>query len=69
MSAPEEALAAELALSGANAWTKLQGTVTSQLSVEFELDGSIRQLSMPAPDADPNGPAYAVGWRSCAATT
>jgi pepF/M3 family oligoendopeptidase len=48
MSAPEEALAAELALSGANAWTKLQGTVTSQLSVEFELDGSIRQLSMPA---------------------
>lgn len=48
MSAPEEALAAELSLSGANAWGKLQGTVTSQLSVDFELDGKMQKLPMPA---------------------
>ena len=41
MSEAEEALAAELNLSGANAWGKLQGTVTSQLSVDFELDGAV----------------------------
>src|SRR5688572_12909509 len=34
MSEVEEALAAELSLSGGNAFGKLQGTVTSQLSVE-----------------------------------
>ena len=33
MSQAEEELAAELSLSGVNAWNKLQGTVTSQLSV------------------------------------
>lgn len=44
----EEALAAELSLSGGNAWSKLQGTVTSQLSVNFELDGKSRMLPMPA---------------------
>ncbi len=48
MSEPEESLAAELSLSGGNAWNKLQGTVTSQLSVEFELDGSLQKLPMPA---------------------
>ena len=48
MSPKEEALAAELSLSGANAWGKLQGTVTSQLSVEFELDGKVQKLPMPA---------------------
>ena len=37
MSPKEEALAAELGLSGANAWGKLQGTVTSQLSVKFRV--------------------------------
>jgi pepF/M3 family oligoendopeptidase len=48
MSPVEEALAAELNLSGASAWGKLQGTVTSQLSVEFELDGTTQKLPMPA---------------------
>jgi oligoendopeptidase F len=48
MSAPEEALAAELSLSGASSWGKLQGTITSQLTVDFELDGETRKLPMPA---------------------
>jgi len=48
MSETEESLAAELSLSGGNAWEKLQGTVTSQLSVDFELDGEIQKLPMPA---------------------
>ena len=48
MSEAEEALAAELSLSGGNAFDKLQGTVTSQLSVDFELDGKVQKLPMPA---------------------
>ena len=48
MSELEEALAAELSLSGGNAFGKLQGTVTSQLVVDFELDGSTQKLPMPA---------------------
>jgi oligoendopeptidase F len=48
MSEAEESLAADLSLSGINAWSKLQGTVTSQLSVEFELDGEVQKLPMPA---------------------
>ncbi|HEX2991665.1 MAG TPA: M3 family oligoendopeptidase [Anaerolineales bacterium] len=48
MSEAEEALAAELSLSGGNAFSKLQGTVTSQLSVDFELDGKMQKLPMPA---------------------
>ena len=48
MSDDMEALAAELALSGGNAFEKLQGTVTSQLSVEFELDGKVQKMPMPA---------------------
>jgi pepF/M3 family oligoendopeptidase len=48
MSEKEEMLASELSLSGSNAWTKLQGTVTSQYSVPFELDGKIQKLPMPA---------------------
>jgi len=48
MSEKEEMLAAELTLSGSTAWTKLQGTVTSQYSVPFELDGKIQKLPMPA---------------------
>jgi pepF/M3 family oligoendopeptidase len=48
MSQVEEELAAELGLSGAGAWSKLQGTVTSQLSVDFELDGAVKKLPMPA---------------------
>src|SRR5512139_2252403 len=48
MSEAEEALAAEMTLSGGNAFEKLQGTVTSQLSVDFELDGKVQKLPMPA---------------------
>jgi pepF/M3 family oligoendopeptidase len=48
MSEAEEALAAELTLSGRNAFGKLQGTVTSQLTVDFELDGEVKKLPMPA---------------------
>ncbi len=48
MSEAEEVLAAELTLSGGNAFGKLQGTVTSQLSVDFELDGKTQKLPMPA---------------------
>jgi oligoendopeptidase F len=48
MSAALEDLSAELSLSSTNAWGKLQGTVTSQLSVDFELDGKVQTLPMPA---------------------
>jgi oligoendopeptidase F len=48
MNDDQEGLAAELSLSGGNAFGKLQGTVTSQLSVDFELDGKTQKLSMPA---------------------
>jgi pepF/M3 family oligoendopeptidase len=65
MSEAEEALAAELSLSGGNAFNKLQGTVTSQLSVDFELDGKTEKLPMPAlinlrshPDEDTRRCAY-----------
>jgi len=65
MSAGEESLAAELNLSGGSAWNKLQGTVTSQMTVDFELDGKMQKLPMPAlinlrshPDADTRRRAY-----------
>ncbi len=48
MSEVEEALAAEMSLSGGNAFEKLQGTVTSQLTVDFELDGKTEKMPMPA---------------------
>ncbi len=48
MSPQEEALASELTLSGGNAWSKLQGTVTSQLTAEIELDGRVQRLPMTA---------------------
>lgn len=48
MSPAEESLAAELNLSGGRAWQNLQGTVTSQLTVMFELDGREQKMSMPA---------------------
>jgi pepF/M3 family oligoendopeptidase len=43
-----EALASELTLSGGNAFAKLHGTVTSQLTVDFELEGKIQKMPMPA---------------------
>jgi pepF/M3 family oligoendopeptidase len=65
MSEPEEALASELSLSGGNAFGKLQGTVTSQLSVDFELDGKTEKMPMPAlinlrshPDAETRRRGY-----------
>jgi pepF/M3 family oligoendopeptidase len=48
MSEAEEALAAELTLSGGNAFGKLQGTLTSQMTVDFELDGKTQKMPMPA---------------------
>ena len=48
MSDPEESLAAELSLSGIRAWNKLQGTITSQLKADLELDGEVESLPLPA---------------------
>jgi pepF/M3 family oligoendopeptidase len=65
MSEPEESLAAELSLSGASAWSKLQGTVTSQVTVDFQRDGKVERMPMPAlqnlshdPDAGVRRRAY-----------
>ena len=65
MSEAEESLAAELGVSGAQAWSKLQGTVCSQLSVPFERQGKLEQLPLPAlqnlchdPDPDVRRRAY-----------
>lgn len=48
MSETEEALAAELTLSGGSAFGKLQGNLTSQMTVDFELDGEVKKMPMPA---------------------
>lgn len=48
MSEAEETLAAELTLSGGNAFGKLQGTLTSQMTVDLELDGEVKKMPMPA---------------------
>ncbi len=48
MSEKEELLSSELSLAGSNAWSKLQGTVTSQKTIEFELDDEQQTLPMPA---------------------
>lgn len=65
MSEPEESLAAELELSGGNAWSKLQGTVCSQLTVDFELGGKMQKMPITAlqnlnhhPDPDVRRRAY-----------
>ncbi len=47
--APEkEELAAKLAPSGSSAWGKLHGDVTSQISVELEIEGERQELPMSA---------------------
>jgi len=46
MSPAEEALAAELELTGGTAWAKLYSNVASQLLVPVELDGERRELPM-----------------------
>ena len=65
MSEAEESVAAELALSGRNAWSRLQATVVSELTVPFERDG--QQITMPMtellnltndPDAETRRRAY-----------
>lgn len=48
MSDAEESLAAELVLSGADAWEKLQGTICSQLTVSFEREGQVEELPITA---------------------
>ena len=78
MSPQEEALASELTLSGGNAWGKLQGTVTSQLTAEVELDGRLQRLPMTAiinlrshPDAAVRRRGYEVetkAWEDAAET-
>ncbi len=44
MSEEEEGLAAELATSGANAWARLQGVITSQVQASFERNGQVEEL-------------------------
>lgn len=46
MSPAEEDLASELSLSGANAWGRLQGTVSSQLIVPFDRGQGVEQLAI-----------------------
>ncbi len=65
MSEAEEELANELSLSASGAWENLQGVLTSQKSVEFELDGKTQTLPLPAlinlrshPDANTRERAY-----------
>lgn len=67
MSEVEEGLASELGVSGAQAWSKLQGTVCSQLSVPFERQGVSQALPLPAlqnlyhdPDPEVRQRAYAA---------
>ncbi len=48
MSPAEEALAAELKLTGGGAWTKLYNAYSSQISVEVALPGAARRLPMTA---------------------
>lgn len=64
MEQAEEDIAAELSLSGAIAWSKLQSTVTSQLSVDFEMDDEIRKLPIPALINLGNHPEEAVRRRA-----
>jgi oligoendopeptidase F len=65
MSEPEETLASELSLSGATAWAKLQGVVSSQVKVAFERAGKVEDLPITAvinlhndPDAEVRRSAY-----------
>jgi pepF/M3 family oligoendopeptidase len=65
MSEPEETLASELSLSGATAWAKLQGVVSSQVKVPFEREGKVEDLPVTVvinlrndPDEDVRRRAY-----------
>ena len=46
MSPAEEALAAELVVSGGSAWGKLHGMLTSQLTLSVPLDGEPQEMTM-----------------------
>jgi pepF/M3 family oligoendopeptidase len=48
MSESEEGLAAEMSLSGGNAFNKLRSKTVSQVTVDFELDGEVQRLPAPA---------------------
>ena len=48
MSESEETLAAELSLSGGNAFSKLRSKTVSQVTVDFELDGEMQKMPAPA---------------------
>ncbi len=48
MSPQEEALAAELNVVAGSAWTKLHNNMTSQLTVELEVQGQVQSLPMSA---------------------
>ena len=48
MSEVEEDLAADFYPSSLSAWSRLQRSLTSQLTVDFELDGEIQELPLPA---------------------
>lgn len=65
MSEREETLASELSLSGATAWAKLQGVVSSQVKVPFEREGVVEDLPVTVimnlrsdPDEDVRRRAY-----------
>jgi oligoendopeptidase F len=65
MSEAEETLASELSLSGATAWSKLQGVVSSQIKVPFKRDDKTEKLPITVlinlrndPDEDVRRRAY-----------
>ncbi len=65
MSEAEETLASELSLSGATAWSKLQGVVSSQVKVPFKREGRVEDLPITVlinlrsdPDEDVRRRAY-----------
>jgi pepF/M3 family oligoendopeptidase len=72
----EEALAAELEVTGGTAWTKLHHDVTSQLLVPMEMDGQVQEIPMSVvrnlasdPDRDVRRRAYEAEldtWRKVA---
>jgi pepF/M3 family oligoendopeptidase len=76
MSPAEEALAAELEVTGSTAWKKLHGDLTSQLMVPLELDGRVQELPMSVvrsltchPDRETRRRAYEAelqGWQRVA---
>jgi pepF/M3 family oligoendopeptidase len=76
MSPAEEALAAELEVTGSTAWEKLHGDITSQLMVPLERDGRAQELPMSVvrglathPDRDMRRRAYEAelqGWQRVA---